>query len=332
VIPRAPSSSACRPTVSVIIPTYNRARLLGEAIRSVLEQTFGDFELIVVDDGSEDESRSVVRRIDDPRLRYLERPHRGISAAMNAGLDEARGELVARLDSDDVWLPALLERTVAALRAHPEYGVVYARGQAVDLERGLLLATRGAAPRFPQSHLASLLYDDFTCNIAVLVRRPVLDAAGPYDESLPYNEDWDLWIRVARHARFLFLDEVLARFRYHQDNITRRHCLEATLERVRVLDKAFGRPDLPVEVLALRARCYSNLHQETALRLFGLGRYRESFAHLRRSVDAGVHPVPALLRFAWRAALWRYVGRAALARHLARLNRRWQAGAAAERG
>jgi glycosyltransferase involved in cell wall biosynthesis len=317
--------------VSVVVPTYNRARLLGDAIRSVLEQRFGDFELIVVDDGSEDGSRSVVRRFADPRLRCLERPHRGISAAMNAGLHEARGEFVARLDSDDVWLPAFLERTVAALRAQPEYGVAYARGQAVDLERGLVLATRGAAPRFPESHLASLLYDDFTCNIAVLVRRSVLDLAGPYDESLPYNEDWDLWIRVARHARFLFLDEVLARFRYHADNLTRRHALEAALERVRVLDKAFGLPDLPVELRALRPRCYSNLHQETALRLLSLGRYREGIAYLRRSIDAGVHPVPAVLRFAWRAALWRYVGRAALARRLARLNRR-RGEAAAERG
>lgn len=138
------------PAVTVVIPTYDRARYLGEAIRSVLDQVFADFEVLVVDDGSADDTAGMVHAIRDARLQYLRRPHRGIGAALNAGLRGARGRYVARLDSDDVWLPAMLETLVPVLDARPEVGVAYARGQAMD-QQGSPLCWRRARRRWTSS-------------------------------------------------------------------------------------------------------------------------------------------------------------------------------------
>src|SRR5882724_2062331 len=121
-----------QPKVSVIIPTYNRAHYLGTAVNSVLSQTFSDFELIVVDDGSTDDTMRLVERFHDSRLRYIYQQHRGISAAMNAGIRAARGGYIARLDSDDIWLPDMLEVEVGVLDARPEIGLVYAKAQGMD--------------------------------------------------------------------------------------------------------------------------------------------------------------------------------------------------------
>ena len=120
------------PKVTVVIPTFNRAHYLAEAIQSVLNQTVADYELIVVDDGSTDETSAVLAGFKDPRLCVFRQEHRGISAAMNAGLRAARGEYIARLDSDDVWFADLLEQETAVLDSHPDVGVVYARAQAMS--------------------------------------------------------------------------------------------------------------------------------------------------------------------------------------------------------
>ena len=115
------------PKVSVIIPTYNRAEYLGEAIQSVFDQTFEDFEILIVDDGSTDDTQQLVLSFHDPRLRSFYQNNCGISAARNAAIRSADGEYIAFLDSDDVWLPELLESQVAVLDRRPEIGLVYAR-------------------------------------------------------------------------------------------------------------------------------------------------------------------------------------------------------------
>jgi glycosyltransferase involved in cell wall biosynthesis len=120
------------PQVTVIIPTFNRARYLTEAIQSVLGQTFPDYELIVVDDGSTDGTAAVLEGFGDSRLRVLRQENHGISAAMNAGLRAAQGEYIARLDSDDVWFPNLLAYETRVLDSRPDIGVVYARAQAMS--------------------------------------------------------------------------------------------------------------------------------------------------------------------------------------------------------
>src|SRR5262249_10455091 len=203
------------PAVTVIVPTRNRARYLGEAVGSVLAQTLVDLGLVVVDDGSTDSTRDLVGAIGDPRLRYLYQPPSGIGAALNRGLRSARGRYVARLDSDDVWRPDMLETLVPILESRADVGVAYARGQAMDGDGHRLPNVQGIPERFPGDSLRSLLYDDGTCNVALLARRECFERAGFYDEDLVASEDWDMWLRVARHYRFAFVDKVVTDIRWH---------------------------------------------------------------------------------------------------------------------
>ena len=182
------------PGVSVIVPTYNRAELLPEAVRSILGQTYEGFELIVVDDGSTDATGDVVAGFSDPRIRYIRRARQGgISAAMNAGIAEARAELIARLDSDDVWLPEFLAEQTAALADAPEAGFVYARATPMNAAGEVIPGdVVGRPPPLLEDSYASILLSDCTCNITIVARRDALEEAGPFDESLRVHEDWDI--------------------------------------------------------------------------------------------------------------------------------------------
>ena len=203
-------SASAIPTVSVVLPTYNRAALLPRAIASVLGQTFGDLELIVADDASTDDTAEVLARFADPRLRQVRRPQRGgSSAARNTGIAAARGEFVAFQDSDDAWLPDLLARLVPPLRAAPD-DVALAYGALLRLEPERApqqlfneLGARAAFDPWP----AILAYNDNAHSMTWLVRRARLAASGGYDESLPLWEDWELMIRLARHGRFIAVEE-----------------------------------------------------------------------------------------------------------------------------
>jgi glycosyltransferase involved in cell wall biosynthesis len=145
------SESALRPSrraprITIILPTYNRERYLPEAIESILGQTFRDFELIIVDDGSTDSTPALVDAIDDDRVRYFAQPHSGLSAALNAAMRHARGEYIARLDSDDLFLPDAIATLVAGLEVRPEADLIWARAR--------WTAHAGRAGPFPQRSTA----------------------------------------------------------------------------------------------------------------------------------------------------------------------------------
>jgi glycosyltransferase involved in cell wall biosynthesis len=202
-------------SVSVILPTYNRATLLSRSIGSVLVQTFEDFELIVVDDGSGDDTADVVKAIGDPRVRYVPLGrNRGLSAARNAGLAEARGEFLAFQDSDDEWHPEKLERQLQTFRSHPEAAVVYGDmlrrlvdGQLMylrspDIVRGRLV---NPATRFWQTYMLAMQ--------PALVRRTCVREE-QFDESFALFEDLDLHLRLAMKHGYVHLPEPLVT--YHE--------------------------------------------------------------------------------------------------------------------
>ncbi|MEJ8566440.1 glycosyltransferase family 2 protein [Elongatibacter sediminis] len=202
-------------SVSVILPTYNRAALLQRSIDGVLGQSFDDLELIVVDDGSTDNTATVMNGYGDPRLRYLRLDrNRGLSAARNAGLACARGRYLAFQDSDDEWHPGKLESSLRALGAHPDAAVVYgdmirqlADGRRLylrspDIERGRLINPR---TRFWQTYMLAMQ--------PTLIRR---EAAGDisFDEALNYFEDLDFHLRLAMNHTYVHLREPLVT--YHE--------------------------------------------------------------------------------------------------------------------
>lgn len=209
------------PTVSVVIATYNYGRFLAGALDSVLAQTFTDWEAIVVDDGSTDNTPEVVcPYLADRRIHYERTDHLGQPAAKNVGIRHSRGTLVAFLDADDLWLPTKLERQVALFRSDPELGVAYSRRQYMD-ESGRVLFKE--QPPLHRGHvLPQMFKDNFVCFSSSMVRRAVFDDVGVFDERIPLAIDYDLWLRVAQRYRFDYVDDPLVCYRTGHANLSRR--------------------------------------------------------------------------------------------------------------
>jgi glycosyltransferase involved in cell wall biosynthesis len=199
------------PLVSVIIPNYNHARFLGGAIRSVLAQTYRPVEVIVVDDGSTDNSGEVAAAFGD-QIRYIYQTNAGLSAARNTGLRAAKGELIGVLDADDMYEPNFLETLVTALQADPEADGVYCGYQFVD-EANNPLPQIENRPVPPADLYPALLDGNFFVPESVFLRRRVYDAVGFFDESLRACEDWDVWLRAAKQFRLIHSPHILTRHR-----------------------------------------------------------------------------------------------------------------------
>lgn len=209
-----------RPTVSVVIPTYNRAHLIGDALDSVVIQDRDDIEVIVVDDGSDDDTEERIEQWCERTapafpVRFVRQARAGGNAARNRGIDEAQGEFIAFLDSDDVWHPGKIAKQVAVLRERPDYGAVYTGLREVDVESGEVLAEPPHA--YPEGDLLdALLVRDVTAPTSTyLVRRALLVEAGGFDLDLAARQDWDMWIRVAERARIGCVPERLVDLRHH---------------------------------------------------------------------------------------------------------------------
>lgn len=287
------------PRVSVVMPAYNRADLIAASIDSVLVQRWDDFELLVVDDGSTDATREVVRHVRDPRLRLLEQPHRGVSAALNAGIAAARGTYYARLDSDDLWKPDFLAATLAAIEAPPPADVVYTRARVVGADGRRRELDRGLPLLYPDHPLPSMLVRDHA-SAAALVRLELLRRIGGFDETLRWWEDWDCWIRLSRVARFRFLDRELAAFRLHAANSSRLGGSAAWQTRVGVLDRAFAALDpLPPEVGAVRGLAYRNAHFDVGLHHVTVARWGEAMREFGRGIRRSGRPARATARLAY---------------------------------
>ena len=211
-----------RPKVSVYTPTYNYGRFLGEAIQSVLDQTFQDWELIVVDDGSTDGTREVMDAFADPRIHYVYQENQGNPAARNTALRLARGEYVACLDADDAWFPEKLEKQVAKLDSlPPTVGLLYGNVYLFSDEDGSIIQRFLEVQIPPRGQVFKKLLPNegyFIHDTAALIRREVFDRVGLYDESLLRFQDWEMWVRIARVYEVETLDEPLARVRRHSSN------------------------------------------------------------------------------------------------------------------
>ncbi len=206
------------PRVSVILPTYNRERFIGDAIRSVQQQTFSDFELIVVDDGSTDGTDEVLGGFDDPRLHCIVQANAGRSHARNVALRMARGCYIAFLDSDDLYLPRKLERQVNFLDTHREFAMVYTSSSCIDGE-GRSIGARYGAPVSGHIYQHIALFKPVTVTLpTVMLRREVLDEVGLFDEAMERFEDTDMWRRIARRYLIGALDVATCLVRTHEDN------------------------------------------------------------------------------------------------------------------
>jgi glycosyltransferase involved in cell wall biosynthesis len=256
------ASDADAPLVSVVIAAFNAERFLAEAISSVLNQTHRELEVIVVDDGSTDSTASVVERSLDPRVRLLRQPNKGVSMARNAGIEAARGEYVAFLDADDVWLPSKVERQLSVFRQHPAMGLVCGGYQIVDESLQELL-TVTPRPR----HLRSLrmLYlegDGVGLSFTGVVPVRILREVGGFDELLSTGADVDLACRIARSHPITAVRETVALYRTHFDQMhLDRQAFEA--DYLRILDKSL--PSGGVRSTLRRRRAVANMYTRLVL-------------------------------------------------------------------
>lgn len=229
------------PLVSVVIPAYNAGPFLGEALDSVFAQGYADLEVIVVDDGSTDNTREVAESYGD-RIRYIRQDNAGASAARNRGIREAKGDFVAFLDADDLWVPSKLQKQLELFDQRPELGMVITDCIAFG-EWGEYVP--------PGDKRERLMVGDICQNIflysgvgtpSVMVRREVFDKVGMFNENLPLAEDDNMWIRIAADYPVELIDEVLVRVRDHANRSTKGidRLLDAIQANVQALQKEHG--------------------------------------------------------------------------------------------
>jgi glycosyltransferase involved in cell wall biosynthesis len=201
------------PEISVIIPAYNASRTIGAAVESVLAQTFTDFELLVIDDGSQDDTADVVSALDDPRVNCVRTENGGVSLARNRGLDIAAGSYVAFLDADDAWRPTKLERQHRAIRERPEVGLCFAATEHTD--DNLRPTAMHRAPHRSDYSEALLLEGNIISGSAssIMARTSAINDAGRFDPSLSLCADWDMWLRMSVVTGFVAMDEPLVLYR-----------------------------------------------------------------------------------------------------------------------
>jgi glycosyltransferase involved in cell wall biosynthesis len=246
-----------QPLVSVIIPAYNAADYIGQALQSVFDQTYPHYEIIVVDDGSTDNTKTVLENYGSS-IRYVYQQNGGPAQARNAGILAAKGDLVCFLDADDLWMRDKLEVQLDFMKSHPEIGLVCSDHEDFEGEETICNSFLGSKQFLKQiaseipiyEAFRKLVIENFVSTSTVMVKKPCLDKVGPFDRNLPPVEDRDMWLRIAAHFPIACLPRIVCRKRAHAGNISRD--AEKTL-RARIIiweQKCRGFPHLvPASVL-----------------------------------------------------------------------------------
>lgn len=254
------------PTVSIITPAYNSARFLSLALQSAVDQTFSDLELLLIDDGSTDETPALGRQWESThpgRIRYFRQSNMGLGAARNAALRVATGSYVALLDADDVWLPHRLEAGMAAFSRNPNAGLVHGRVTIVD-DGGRVILTPDVDTRFVSGFIRDHLITrraHISCP-TVLFRRECLDTIGDFDTDPRIHgcEDRDLWIRIAARYEVAFVNDILAYYRRTPGSLSSKYEQMMRARRY-VLDKHLG---TRLRDRAMRRRALARISAEVA--------------------------------------------------------------------
>jgi glycosyltransferase involved in cell wall biosynthesis len=292
------------PLVSVVMATYNRAAYIADAIRSVQAQAYDNVEIIVADDGSTDNTPEIVGQFGEA-VTYLQLPHRGQPAATrNAALERAKGEYIAFLDSDDLFLPSRLAKQVSALVKHPDAALAYSNGYFFrdhpEQPTGHVL---DGLPTPSGKAFADLLRGNFLSSPVVLVRRSCLDAVGTFDERPEFFavEDYDLWLRIAARFPLVYVPGDVAAIRRHGESISRDVAALRTGV-IQVLAKLeASHPQLTRQHRTALCEGYARNHGAVALARFRQGQIsgglRHAFQALRYSLSTPGCGTRALLQW-----------------------------------
>jgi glycosyltransferase involved in cell wall biosynthesis len=258
------------PKVTVVIPTYNSGHFLGDSIQSVLTQTFQDFEIIIVDDGSTDNTKEVVQSFTDLRLGYVYQENEGVSVARNYGFRLSSGNDVIFLDSDDVLLQDTLRKCVNVLDNYPEAGLCYGQVNMMD-EDGYIFRVRKSSFAHnsgivdQKNQIRELL---FTCRIttsAALIRHQCLNEVGAFHEKLRISEDRHMFIRIAKKFPVAYLAEPLIKYRVHTDQLHKQVDPKvAEMANLLILQEVFDDPELAPDFESIKGQAYSHSYRRIA--------------------------------------------------------------------
>lgn len=251
--------------ISVIIPVYNGEKTIRETIESVLNQTFSDFELIVINDGSQDLTLDIIANIEDTRLKIFSYPNAGQAVSRNRGFSHASGEFIAFLDADDLWIPDKLESQLKALQEHPNAAVAYSWTNFID-EMGHYLCNSSNRTVNGDAYAELLLYNFLDSGSNPLIRRQALAQVGGFDKELVPAEDWDMYLRLAARYHFVAvpLPQILYRVSTNSQS-TNVSKLEAVS--VMVLEQAYKRA--PKSLQDIKKQSFANLYDYLIFKSIG---------------------------------------------------------------
>ncbi len=277
------------PRISVVIPTYNCAHYLGQAIESVLDQTFSDLSVFVVDDGSKDNTAEVVAAYGS-RVTYLHQQNRGLPAARNRAMEASDSELIALLDADDWWEPTKLAKQVALFDQADrpeELALVYTDLKVIYEDGAILPSFLASRPLAKDGYVfENLIQSGFLLPSTVLLRRSCMDAVGNFDETMRSHEDIDLWLRLCHRWRVAGIREPLVNRRQGAQNMTANPALRAEYG-VKTYQKALLIPGLTLDERAALERRLRQAHFELAYYLFDVGDGPSCRRNLAKSVAGG---------------------------------------------
>ena len=273
--------------VSVVIPAFNAAAFIAESIRSACRQTYADLDIVVVDDGSTDNTVQVLAALaaQDRRIRLIKTDHRGVSAARNRGIAEARGDVIATLDADDLWHPQKIERQYDLLRrSETDVGVVYCWAAGIDAQGRVILPVWNAS-QAEGDVLSDIVRSGILSNGSTpLMRRDAIERAGAYDETLQLCEDWQFYTALAGVCRFRAIPECLTGYRISDTSASMDVLpMERAIANVTAWIEATW-PDLPNEVLIDRAR---NVHRYLAFLAIRSGQYGLAARYIWHGINDG---------------------------------------------
>jgi glycosyltransferase involved in cell wall biosynthesis len=262
--------------ISVIIPTYNCSAYISAAVASVLEQSLPVYELIVIDDGSEDGTRDVLNQFGS-RIRYIRQEHAGVSAARNRGIEESSGEFVAFLDADDIWAPERLERQIEEFKKDSLIGLVHTGLSSFDSETGEQLGeiTEGLSG-WIADELLLWKAPSIAAPGSIMTKRSVIVETGGFDPEIKVGEDWDFCYRIARKYKVAFVPLPLLKYRIHNSS-AHRNIDEMAKGMGRFYEKAFAFGD--ARLFGMKRRALSRYHSVIAGSYYHAGEYSKALKH-----------------------------------------------------
>ena len=298
------------PKISVVIPSYNRAHYIEKTIDSVLEQKMADIEIILVDDGSTDNTRELVQKKYGDLVRYVYQENQGIPGARNTGIKNARGDYIAFLDSDDSWRPGKLERQLSLAEEHPEYGLLASRCDKIQCSGNIKKPGRPLSYQSRRGKSGWVLNDLFQANFirtsSVIIRRDCFDKVGLFDEKQKQAQDYDLWLRMAAEYQVGFINEFLTVYVDNPKGIS-GDGLIGRLYILQALEKSYLKQKIPEKIYNLRmARNYFAVGRHYLQR----GDREKGLAYIKKARRLA----PCHLKYMF------YLIKAVLTRHKATLN------------